>query len=336
MSRPELLESLRQATPSAPAELRGRVLELAAAAPPPRRLARRFTLAAVAIAVLAAAVVAVSVLEPSNSPGRPVAFAGSAATAIPQTHAQAPTARAAVPGALATPAISAASVLPPPSGSRAQRYTATLRLRLLDGTAVAAAARRAVQIAEALGGYPQSVSVSVSAPAGSARIVLRVPRGRVETAVDRLAALGTVLGERASISDLQAGVDTTGLRIVRLERELAAAIHATPTPQSRRLIAALTTQIEGLQRARAATLAASRDATVSLALATPTPKPPHHVVRQARRGPFHDLGVVFRRAGVVAVYILALGTPLAVLALGLWLLASRLRRRRDERLLSRN
>jgi hypothetical protein len=144
------------------------------------------------------------------------------------------------------------------------------------------------------------------------------------------------VGERTSISDLQAGIDTTSLRIVRLERQLAAAIHAPSTPESQRLVAALTTQIEGLQRSRAATLRAAADATVSLALATPSRRHVHLAVHPAGRGHFHELGRLFRQIGVGAVYALALGTPLVVVALILWLLATRLGRRREERLLSRS
>jgi hypothetical protein len=228
--------------------------------------------------------------------------------------------------------------LPGLSATRAQSYGATLHLRLPDGPAVAAAARRAVQIAEALGGYPQSVEVSVGARTGSARIALRVPRSRVGAAVARLSALGSVIGEHVSITDLQAGVDTTSQRIVRLERELAATRHEEPqTAATRRLIAALTAQIEGLQRARAATLRAARDATVTLDMATPAAKAAHpHPHPRVHHGPFHELGVVFRALGVGAVYALALGTPLALLAAGLWWLGGRLRRRREERLLSRS
>jgi hypothetical protein len=339
VSRPELLAVLRESTPPAPEGLQRRVVELAEAAarPPNQRRWRRLAVAAVAFAVLVAAAIAGTLLAPGSSPPRPRAQ-GPALEVVP-AQGQAPAAAgAAAPGVhrAAAPSFSSAAALPPPSSSRAQRYAATLRLRLGDGTEVATAARRAVAIAVALGGYPQAVSISVSAPSGSATIVLRVPRARVTEAVDRLSVLGAVVGERTSISDLQAGIDTTSLRIVRLERQLAAAIHAPSTPESQRLVAALTTQIEGLQRSRAATLRAAADATVSLALATPSRRHVHLAVHPAGRGHFHELGRLFRQIGVGAVYALALGTPLVVVALILWLLATRLGRRREERLLSRS
>ena len=335
MSRPDLLGALRQATPAAPAALRERIRELAtAASPPPRRLGWRRPLAGFALAALAAAAAAALVLLPGS--GRP-----RAEVAPTIVGAQVPLPRnLAAPAAGARPAFSPAASsalpLPAPSPNRAQSYGASLRLRLADGSAVAAAARRAVQIAEALGGFPQSVNVSVGARTGSAKIVLRVPRSRVGEAINRLSSLGSVVGEHVSITDLQAGVDATGRRIVRLERRLAAALHAPQTAANQKLVAALSSQIEGLQRARAATLRSARDATVGLALGTPAPKRVRPRPRVVHRGPFHALGGIFRRAGIVAVYALAIGTPLAVLAYLGFLLTSRIRRRREERLLSRS
>jgi hypothetical protein len=239
--------------------------------------------------------------------------------------------------ALAPAAISSGVALPAPSQTRAQRYGASLTLRLPDGAALAAASRRAVAIADALGGYPRAVEVSVAKSSGSATIVLAVPRSRVTEAISRLSALGTVVGEHVAITDLQGGVDATGLRIMQLERALDRAIHAPSSVREQRLVAALTAQIVGLQRTRAATLRSAYDATVSLHLATPAARPLHHARRPpARPGPFHELGVAFRFAGIAAVYALALGTPLGLLVLCAWLVAVRLRRRRDERLLSRS
>ena len=51
-------------------------------------------------------------------------------------------------------------------------------------------------------------------------------------------------------------------------------------------------------------------------------------------GPFHGLGVAFRWIGVGAVYVLALGAPLVLLVVLLWLGARSLRRRRDDALLA--
>jgi len=334
--RPELLVALREATPAAPSSLYERVHSLAVAASPParRRPGWRVSLALLAAAVASAALAGALLLPGGGAPTTVGVPGHGSAPVLPGLGKASPALGRS--NTLAPSIASSAAALPGPSATRAQRYGATLRLRLRDGSAVAAAAREAVRIAQSLGGYPETVKVSVGAKTGTATVVLRIPRARVGAAIDRLSALGRVVGEQASISDLQTGVDQSGRRIVRLERELAAALHAPQSVATRRLAAALAAQIEGLQRARAATLRSASDATVTMQLSTPAPTPVHPRKRVSHRGPFHELGVAFRLVGIGLVYAFALGTPLAALAFIGWLAASRLRRRRVERLLSRS
>jgi hypothetical protein len=72
-------------------------------------------------------------------------------------------------------------------------------------------------------------------------------------------------------------------------------------------------------------------ATVALSLSTPhtTPAGPHH------HGPLHGLATAFRWIGIGAVYGLAIGVPLLVLAALIWLAVGAIRRRREDALLSR-
>ncbi len=86
-----------------------------------------------------------------------------------------------------------------------------------------------------------------------------------------------------------------------------------------------------LQRAEASTVRSAHYATVQLHLETkPTAVPTKH-----GHGPLHGLGVAFHWIGIGAVYALALGTPLAAIALLSWLAARTIRRRRVDALLSR-
>ena len=139
--------------------------------------------------------------------------------------------------------------------------------------------------------------------------MLKVPRTRVQEAVQRLGALGTIVGENVSIQDLQAGIDTTGRTIARLQAQLATLRATQPqtdetsSSRSRRSRPASS----GSSAPRAATIRAARYfATVEL-----------HLDDAARRrragekedGPLHGLGVAFRWIGIGAVYALALGTP---------------------------
>jgi molybdopterin-guanine dinucleotide biosynthesis protein A len=53
-------------------------------------------------------------------------------------------------------------------------------------------------------------------------------------------------------------------------------------------------------------------------------------------GPLHGVVVGLRWLGIGAVYALAIGTPIALLALVVWLVARVVRRRREDALLSRS
>ena len=97
-----------------------------------------------------------------------------------------------------------------------------------------------------------------------------------------------------------------------------------------RRILQLVAQIQKLQRTEAATLRTARYATVDLTLTTPQPAPAKH-----HHGPLHGLGVAFRWIGIGAVYALAIGVPLVLLAALAWLAARTIRRRREDALLSR-
>jgi hypothetical protein len=77
-------------------------------------------------------------------------------------------------------------------------------------------------------------------------------------------------------------------------------------------------------------LRAARYATLNLHLQTKQAPAPH----RSGHGPLHGLGVAFHWFWIGAVYALALGLPLLVLALLVWLAVRTVRRRREDALLS--
>jgi len=329
-SQLELVAALRAARPVAPRELRERVRFAASQVPPARRRIswRRapLVLAPVALAAVLAAALLPRGDETPTATHNP--YAGAAPAAV-----EAQTTPGAAAGALRSlaPAATDAAKVPAPSAGRAQRFQAELTLRVKDAAAVSAAAQEALRIATSLGGHPQTVQVDASGRDGSAYLVLRVPKQRVQTAVQRLSELGKVVGANVRIQDLQAGVDASARQIARLQERLAALREQPQTEETQQRIAALTAQIERKQRARAATLRAAAFATVELRLQTPPREQP---VAGDGDGPLHGLGVAFRWIGIGAVYALALGAPLVLLGLLLWLAARAVRRRREEALLS--
>jgi hypothetical protein len=315
---------------------------VAAQAPPPHRRAvrgmtwRRAVFVAVPVA-LAAVLAAVFIPRDENTGTRPAdatelsRVAGSAPAPSAAQSRQADAAAAPEPGSVTSPYSLEASGVPAASDSRLERYEAELTLRVKNANAVSSQAQEALRIAAALGGHPQKVQIDAGGKDGSAYLVLRVPRERVQKAVERLSALGTIVGANVNIQDLQAGVDTTGRLIARLQKRLAELRTQPRTDETERLSAGLAKQIQQKQRARAATIRSASFATVDLRLQTPPRQQP---AAKDGDGPLHGLGVAFRWAAIGAVYALALGTPLLALVTLMWFAARGVRRRREEALLS--
>ena len=86
-----------------------------------------------------------------------------------------------------------------------------------------------------------------------------------------------------------------------------------------------------MQAGESSTRVSAHDATVELTLTTPPPPAPRH----HHPGPLHGLGTAFKWIGIGLVYGLAIGVPFAALAALGWLGVRRLRRRREDALLSR-
>lgn len=337
MSQPDLINQLREARPVAPAELREHVRRIAAeAAPEPRRPFnwRRAFLVAVPVA---AAAIAAAVLIPGGShrTAVPVESLPSAPTSAETATSGVHGAAGAATGSFSAVSPSAASAgqaaVPAPSRTRTQRYGASLELRVPSTQAVSDDTKQAVQITRSLGGYASSLNVDASGKTGYATLVLRIPKQNVQKAVTRLSALGTIVGESVSIQDLQNQVDATDRKIARFEHSLAGWQALPPSVETQRHIDSLGAAIAKLKRGVAAMIRTASYASVDLQLTTrAAPAPAPH-----KPGPLHDLAVAFRWAGIGAIYALALGTPVAVLAALCWLVARTVRRRREESLLSR-
>jgi hypothetical protein len=325
MSQRDLVAELRAVGVTAPPEVRERVRLIAAnaASNPPRRMLRRRSLVLL-VPVAAALAGAIVLTRPSGHSRQATVVAGNPPLAtIERAAAAAPTtpSTGAVPKAFA----------PAPSPTRVQRYGATIGLRVGSPGAVSNAVKQALRITSTLGGHPSSVHASAAGKAGTADLVLRIPRRHVQEAVTRLSQLGTITSEQVDIQDLQAGLDATDRRIARLQKELTTLRAQPQTPERDRAIAAVTAQVQRLQRSEASTVRSAQFATVRLHVATASPPAPAH----HGHGPLHGIGVAAYWVGVGAVYALAFGIPLLILC-GLVLLAVRIvKRRRVDALLSR-
>ena len=306
---------LRAHAPQAPASLRVRVLELEPRRTPSRRLV---VVLAVAVLIAIAAAVVHGLLS-SSKHQTTLQRAVVGAAKAPHVYANAPSVAGGAFGAATT---------------RLQQYEATLELRVKD---VPNATTRATRIATALGGYAQSVQYSSSSK--SASLVLRVPVADVKTAIARLTALGTIVSQNLSVTDLEHDLQVESAQIEQLRRTIAAleaALRNPSLPDAQRII--LQIRLANAKRAlserlhaRTGTIAAGQTARISVELGTKhAVVPPAHHRGRLGRIVHSAVGFLGLEAAIVLYALIAL-SPLALVTALLWSLREA-RRRRDERL----
>ncbi|MFL6572207.1 MAG: DUF4349 domain-containing protein [Burkholderiales bacterium] len=227
----------------------------------------------------------------------------------------------------------------PPNPGRHQDYQATMTLRVRDLDALTDRTNEAMRIVRSYGGYVASVQQSTQAgQPGQADLVLRVPIGRVETALVQLSDLGTVLNRQLSIVDLEQALRQQQERIVRLKVFIARATEQLKgdLPADVRLRLQLQLQqaradLSRATRAHKATLDEASFSRVSLSLTTQKPVVP---AQKGGVGRFEraarDAGSFLAGAGAVILFLLIILSPLLVLAVA-GLLGLRTYRRREER-----
>jgi hypothetical protein len=330
---------LRAHAPHAPETLRERVLALESAPQrrhtPSRRLVLVALPAALAIAVLAAVVHgvvgsgsprAVPATKSFSAPTQGSASVGSSGTVRSSVHASADSTQAQTAPSLGAPA-------------RLQHTDASLQVRVRDVDALAAATSRATRIATSLGGYAQSVDYRTpNGGAGASYLELRVPAQNVKTAIARLGALGTLVSQELSVTDLQQTFRTQSEQIAQLRRRVAA-LHAALTgvslPEAQKVL--LQIQLAESKRAfaqrlnaRKGTISAGTTAQISLVIGTEKAIAPvaHHRGRLGRM--MHSAVGFLALEGIILLYALIVISPLALVAAAIWAW----RRRSVERLLA--
>jgi hypothetical protein len=324
MSQRDLVAELRGSRLTAPAELRAHVRSIAASGAV--SAAPRFTWRRALVVALPAAAAVAAVLVVTRPNANESAVSGAATQTLRAEKSLAAPAQAQAGSA------GAARLAPQTDAGRVQQYGAYLALRLATPDEVSNGVKRALRIASSLGGYPTSVQATSEGKAASADLTLKIPRNNIQAAIARLSALGTITSEQVDIQDLEAGLNATGRTIDRLQAQLRTLRKSEQTDAVKAKIAALTGRIQRLQRTQAETIRAAHFATIALHLQTPSAVAP----AQDGHGPLHGLGVAFRWIGIGAVYVLALGLPLALLAGLCWWTVRALRRRRENALLAQS
>ena len=342
-----LLNEIRATKPEAPSALRERVRVLAAQEPARAPFLVRFEwkrLVLVAPAALVVAVIAGSVIgltrDDVGKGGDEVAVSGAAgAPTTTSTFERAVPERGALKG-LAVPPGAADSAVVPPVPSQLQRYEAELRLRVDDVVALSSATKRAQQIALQHGGSVASLQYEAPAEGvGAAQITLRVPTARVQSAMSQLSQLGTIVGQRYGIEDLQVQADTLQSQIEATQRQIAqlvARLGSTTLAAEDRVVLQsrlnnARQKLAGLREGLRGTNAEARTATIYLTLTTEEIKP-----GAVSTSPLDDIKDVLAWEAIALLYLLVVAGPFVLLGILIWL-ALRLRRRQVEtRLLEQN
>jgi hypothetical protein len=324
-----VLQELRDTAPSAPERLRERVAALPAARS--RRSLRRRPALAVAIALVLSLGLGAAIIGSltGSEPKTPVGRFASASSMLRQQQE-----RLAVP----TPKYQYKAEREAPfdsgltlgSSSRLQRQDVSMRLRVDD---LSRATQSAVRQTVRLGGYVASANYGTNEARGDSLLQLRVPVANVQKAIARFTDLGTLLAQRISIVDLQAGVDRINRLLaaqLKVIETLEAKSELTPTERAR--LEAARRTVRQLTRGRTSLERQGAYARFSLQLTTQKA-----AAKQETPGRFDrfwgDAGDILGKELIGVLYALVIVGPFAILA-ALAFFAERSRRRRaDHRLL---
>ncbi|MDQ3066340.1 MAG: DUF4349 domain-containing protein [Actinomycetota bacterium] len=341
-----LLNQIRATKPEAPSALRERVRALTVEEPARAPFLSRFRWRRLVLVVPATLVVAVAAagvigLTRDGVTGADDDTAVSAGATTEQSlEAYSTRDRGAVKGGSAPPANADSSAAVPPVAGQLQRYEAELRLRVDDVGALSDATKRAQRIALQHGGTVASLQYDAPAAGiGAAQITLRIPTTRVQSAMAELSQLGTIVGQRYGIEDLQQQADALQAQIEQAQRQIAqiqAQLRSSTLSDESRVVlqgrlANARQKLAGLREGLRGTNTEARTATVYLSLTTEEIEPA--AVGGSR---LDDIKDVLAWEGIALLYVLVVAGPFLILGLLVWL-ALRLRRRQVEtRLLEQN
>jgi hypothetical protein len=335
MTSPDLIHELRASRPAAPSELRARVRELSAEKPAASPWASRWRIPArrsVLVAVPAAAAIALAsagVLGLARSDVSSQTLAGEARDKAALESASPDLADAGAPGQATTS-----------TDDRAQRVSATLTVEVGDADAVSGTAQEALDLTRSLGGYVVSSSVATGEQ-GNAAITVRVPVDRVQDAIAGLSGLGRIVTQQVTIDDLQQSLDElsrgearTRGQIARIRARLRSEqLDAQTEAVLRARLQTLRGELTTIRQSLASTSAEARMSTIQLTIVTPDAfgavAPPSRIDRAVDEA----LNILAWEA-VIALGILIVLAPFALVAAAAWAGRRLYRRHEEERLLA--
>jgi Domain of unknown function (DUF4349) len=321
-----VLRELRDTAPRAPERLRNLVSGLPEAQRSRRSFRLRPALSA-AIALAIAVGLGAAIIGGATGPSDPVIPVGEFRAAPEPERA-----RALSPQAGTGATSDELRALPPGfrTKARLQRHEVSMRLRVSD---LSGATQTAVRETRRLGGYVVAADYATEEARGGSLLELRIPVQNLQNAIARFTDLGTILAQRISVVDLQAGVDRIDRRLAaqrRVIETLEAKSSLTSAEQARLETARRT--VRQLTRGRMSLERQGAYGKISLQLTTRKA-----ATKQEAPGRFEsfwgDAGNILGKEAIAVLYALVIVGPFVILAL-LALFAERIRRRRaDHRLL---
>ena len=350
MSDP-LLNEIRASRPTAPDDLRERIRLLAVAEParPPLVDRVRFTWGWRRLVVLAPATVLVALVAGSvigltrdGTTDESAISAGGAdasRSSEPQTFESAAPVQEDADAAVGKGAPPTTGLVGPTPGTL-QRFEAELSLRVDGVDELSDATKRAQRIALEHGGGVASLAYDApSQGVGGAQITLRIPTNRVQSALAELAQLGTILGQRYGIQDLQQQADSLQKQIEDTQRQIARIQAQLGNPGLtdeneavlRSRLANAQQKLAGLREAMRTTRAEGATSTVYLSLTTEEIE-----AAPVGGGRLDDVRNVLEWEAIAALYVLVVAGPFVLLGILVWLAVRLLRRRENARLLEQN
>jgi hypothetical protein len=230
-----------------------------------------------------------------------------------------------------------------PTPARLQQYDATLRLRVKDVDGLSNATKRAMTITRSFGGYVSSVGYSSrGGQRGGATLVLRVPIGNVQDALQQLTALGTILGQQTGILDVTKRAAREERQLAKLEAELSRienelaspGLNPTRRAQLERQAASDRLALKTLTAKHRRLLRSAHLARIVLTLTTPAK---HAAATPGRfERTLDDAGSVLVREFEILLYALVVVGPLLAIGAAGIAFGRAQRRRTDRRLLERS
>ena len=349
-----LLNEIRATKPEAPSALRERVRALSVQQPARERFLdrvrftwgwRRLALAVPAtlvVALLAAGVIGISRDDRAGGEDQTASSFATESAGSGSARSEAGSAESSEAAPPATKAVGdAAGGAVAPVQGQLQRFEAELGLRVDDVDSLSDATKQAQQIARDHGGTVASLQYDApSEGVGTAQITLRIPTAEVEAVLAELSQLGTIVGQRYGIQDLQQQADSLQTQIEQTQRRIAQILAQLGSPtlsDENRVVlqSRLTSNRQKLTDLRAAMKSTRAEAATSTVYVTLTTEE-IQATPVGGGSRLDDVKDVLAWEAIAALYVLVVVGPFVLLGLAVWLVLRLLRRRETARLLEQN